>query len=154
MNQFIKYEPYDYLGKRTIKIEPDKLVIDSKNMLRTLSDDYSYTRVNPVFKTVCHGEKEWGNIIYGLIIASLICVFLIKMFHNGVFTLLVYFILLSFFVTAGYLVFLGFFKRNFIYVLDANGDPLFALKETPQSKEFLKKLKTQIENSADSHPAK
>lgn len=147
MDQFTQHMPYDYLGKRTIRIEDDRIVIDSKNILRTLSDDYRYEKINPVFKTVRRGEKEWGSIVYGLIVSTIVLFLLLKMFHNGLFTVIVYCIQLSMIGTAVYLLSLGYFKRNFIYVLDTSGDGIFSLKETDRSKEFLKKLKAKIEKS-------
>lgn len=147
MEQFTQQLPYDYLGKRTIKLENERIVIDSKNMLRTLSDDYSYDKIDPEFKTISRGEKEWGNIVYGLIISLIVLLFFQKMFHNGLFTIIVYCIELCVIAAAAYLVSLGFFKRNFIFVLDTSGNCIFFLKETARSKEFINRLKEHIEKS-------
>jgi hypothetical protein len=147
MDQFIKREPYDYLGKKTIELHSDRIVINSKNLVRSMSDDWSYSLINPEFRTIRRGEKEWGNVIYGLIITVIVFFLLIKGVNIGLFTLIAYGIQLTCMISAGYFVFLGFFKRNFVYVLDKTGDPIFALKETPEAKEFLKKLKTHIEQA-------
>jgi hypothetical protein len=147
MDQFVQHMLYDYLGKRTIKLESDKIVIDSKNMLRTLTDDYPYSKIDPEFKTIRRGEKEWGGIVYGLIISILLLLFFQKIFHNGLFTIIVYCIELCAIATAVYLVSLGYFKRRFIFVLDTSGNCIFSLKETVQSKEFIKKLKERTEKS-------
>lgn len=147
MDRFIQQMPYDYLGKRTIKLEEDKIIIDSKNMVRTLSDDYPYAKIDPEFKTIRRGEKEWGSVVYGLIVSILILLFFQKMFHNGLFTIIVYCIELCVIAAAVYLVSLGFFKKNFIFVLDTSGNCIFSLKETAESKEFIKKLKERIEKS-------
>jgi hypothetical protein len=147
MDQFIQHIPYDYLGKRTIRLENDRIVIDSRNMLHALSDDYPYNKIDPAFKTIRRGEKEWGNIVYGLIVATISLFILLKMFHNGLLTLIVYCVQLSMIASAAYLVSLGYFKKNFIYVLDTSGNCVFSLKENDRSKEFLKKLKAKVEKS-------
>ena len=154
MDQFTQQMPYDYLGKRTITLESDKLVINSKNMLGSLSDDYSYSKVDPQFKTILRGEKEWGNVVYGLIISILVLLFIQKVFHNGLFTLIIYGLELVAIAAAVYFVSLGYFKKNFIFVLDTSGNCLFTLKETPKSKEFIKKLKVRMEQSTAINPMK
>jgi hypothetical protein len=147
MDQFIQLMPYDYLGKRIFKLESDKIIINSKNMLSSLSDDYSYSKIDPVFKTILRGEKEWGNIVYGLIISILVLLFFQKVVHNGVFTIIVYGLELCAIASAAYLVSLGYFKKNFIVVLDTSGNCIFSLKESVKSMEFAKKLKARIEKA-------
>lgn len=147
MDQFIQQMPYDYLGKRTIKLESDKIVINSKNMLGSLSDDFPYSKIDPDFKTILRGEKEWGTIVYGLLISILVLLFFQKIFHNGVFTIIIYGLELLAITAAVYLVSLGYFKKNFIFVLDISGNCIFSLKDTPKSKDFIKKLKVRIEQS-------
>jgi hypothetical protein len=147
MDQFIQQMPYDYLGKRTIKLDDDKIIIDSKNMLRTLSDDYPYAKIDPEFKTIRRGEKEWGSIVYGLIVSAVVLFLLLKVSNNMMFKVIVLCIQLCTIATATYLLSLGYFKRNFVFVLDIEGNCVFSLKETDKSKEFIKKLKERIEKS-------
>jgi hypothetical protein len=147
MDQFIQQLPYDYLGKKTITIENNRLAITSKNLLQSISDEYPFEKIDPVFKTISRGEKEWGNVVYGLIVATIGFFLLIKIFHNGLFSIIAYVIQLCLIATACYLLSLGYFKRNFIYVLDTAGDCIIALKESPKSTEFLKKLKARLEKS-------
>jgi D-alanyl-lipoteichoic acid acyltransferase DltB (MBOAT superfamily) len=149
MEQFIQHIPYDYLGKRTIGLDNDKLVINTKNLLQAISDDYSYDKIDPEFKTIRRGEKEWGNIVYGLIVFAVVLFLLLKVFNNMTFKVVVLCLQLCTIAAATYLLSLGYFKRNFIYVLDTSGNCILLLKETDKSIAFTKKLKEKIVGSTD-----
>ena len=47
MDVFTQRLPYEGFAKRTITLEQDKLVIDYKNIARSLTDDYSYGKIDP-----------------------------------------------------------------------------------------------------------
>ncbi|MGA2507310.1 MAG: hypothetical protein ABSF80_07540 [Chitinispirillaceae bacterium] len=148
MDVFTQRLPYEGFAKRTITLEQDKLVIDYKNIARSLTDDYSYGKIDPVFKTIRRGETEWSSIVYGLVITSMVFFILSKMSPSLLFKSIVLGIQVCTVVIAVYLLALIFYKKAHIYVLDTSGDCILALKSTPKSRAFAAKLKAKVESAA------
>jgi uncharacterized membrane protein len=145
MDVFTQRLPYDGLAKRTLTLEQDKLVVNYKNVVRNLTDDYAYGKINPDFKTVKRGETEWSSIVYGLVITSMIFFILSKMSPSLLFKSIVLGIQVCTVVIAVYLLALIFIKKTHIYVLDTSDDCILALKSTPKSRAFVVKLKAKVD---------
>lgn len=144
MDVFTERLFYDGLAKRTITLEPDKLVIAYKNIARNFTDDYAYLKIDPDFKTVRRGETEWSNVVYGLVVASMVFFILSKMSPALLFKSIVLGIQLCAVATAVYLLARIFLKKDHIYVLDTTGDCIISLKSTPKSRAFVAKLKEKV----------
>ena len=145
---FIQRLPYESLAKRTITLEPDKLVMAYKNIVRNFTDDCLYTNLNPDIKTVRRGANEWSGVIYGLVVTFIVFFLFTKMSHALLFRMI--FLSLQIFTLIGivWLLLLWVIKREYIYIFDRSGECILCLKATPKARELIKQLREKIEKSA------
>ncbi|MBN2037204.1 MAG: hypothetical protein JW768_10715 [Chitinispirillaceae bacterium] len=144
MTTFVQYLPYDALATRTITLEPDKIVMHYKSLNRNYSEEYAYSDINPDFRTVRRGEKEWSGVIYGLIMSSVVLFIFVKIAHSFLFKSLFLFTEFAFLITAAYLFSRIVLKKEFVYIFDRNGECILALKATHRAKEFVNNLRGKV----------
>jgi hypothetical protein len=144
MNLFVQILPYEGFAKRTFTLEAGKMVIDYKSPARNCSDDYSYDRINPDIKLVRRGATEWSNVVYGLVILSIVFFLISKMSYSLLFKSIMLGIQLGIVIVAVILLAHIFLKKDYLYVLDDTGDCLFALRATPKAKTFIGTLQEKM----------
>jgi hypothetical protein len=147
MDQFVQYLPYDALGKRTLRLEQDKLVLTYKNLTRNYTDEFPFEKINPVFKYVKRGESEWDGVLLGLVVSAIALVLFTKMLHSLIVRTVFLSIQVCMLFAAVYLLAIKFIKRDYCYILDDSGDVIVALKVTPHAKAFIAKLSEKMKNS-------
>jgi hypothetical protein len=145
MDVFTENLFYDSLAKRTLTLESEKLVINYKNIARSFIDDWDYRKIDPVFRTMRRGESEWSNVVFGLVIVSVVFFILTKMSSSLVFNGIVLVVQLCTALVTVFLFARIFLKRDFIYILDTSGDCILSLRSTPRAKAFAAKLKEKVE---------
>jgi hypothetical protein len=144
MDTFIQHLPYDALAKRTITLEQDNVAMHFKSLTRNFSDEYPYAKINPDFKTVRRGEKEWGGIIYSLIIASIVFVILTKMSQALMLRTIFLSLQITMLILAAILVVIMFSKKDYFYIFDTDGECLLMIRATDKGKAFVKKLREKL----------
>ena len=148
MDQFIQYLPYDALGKRTLRIEQDKLVLTYKNLTRNFVDEHPFKSINPSFKYIKRGDSEWDSVLFGLVIAVIILGFVTKMIHSPIPKIIFLTIQIATLFTTVYLLGVKLIKREYCHILDDTGETIVAMRVTPKSKEFINRLKAAMEKVA------
>jgi hypothetical protein len=145
MDTFVQHLPYDALATRKITLEPEKIVMHYKSLNRNFNEQYGYADLDPDFKTVRRGEKEWSGVIYGFIISSVVLFLFVKIAHSFLFKSLFLGIQIALLITAAYLFSLIMLKKEFVYIFDRSGECILTLKATPKAKEFVKKLRAKVQ---------
>ena len=148
MDQFVQYLPYDALGKRTLRIEQDKMVLAYKNLTRNFTDEHPFKAINPEFKYVKRGDNEWDGVLFGLVITAIILAFITKMMRSLTPHLICLSIQIAMLFAAVYLLGVKFLKRDYCHILDDSGETIVAIRVTPKSKVFLNKLRAAIDSCA------
>jgi hypothetical protein len=147
VDHFIQKMPWEGLAKQTITLEDGKMVIDYKSPARNFSDDYRYGNLSPDIKLVRRGATEWSNVVYGLVVTSIVFFLISKMSNSLLFKSIALGIQLFIVIVAVSLLGLVFVKREYLYVLDDTGDCVVALRATPKAKAFIGKLKQKLETT-------
>ena len=145
MDIFTEKLPWDGFATRRLTLGPDKLALSYKNIARSFEDEYDYGKIDPVFRTVRRGETEWSNIVFGLVIASIVFFILTKMSSSLIFNGIVLIVQLCTAVLAVWLIARIFIKKDHIYIMDTSGDCILTLRSTPKARAFVVKLKTKTE---------
>lgn len=145
MDVYTERLPWDSLATRRLTLENDRLVISYKNIARSFEDEYDYRKIDPVATTVRRGETEWSNVVFGLVIASIVFFILTKMSSSLVFSSIVLIVQLCTAIAAVYLITIIFFKKEHIYIMDTSGDCILSLKSTPRARAFVAKLKAKVD---------
>jgi hypothetical protein len=144
MDVFTEKLPWDGLAARSLTLGPDRLVINYKNIARSFEDEYGYGSIDPAFRIVRRGEAEWSNVVFGLVIASIVFFILTKMSSSLVFNSAVLAFQLCTALLAVLLIARIFIKRDHLYIMDTAGDCILTLRSTPKSRAFAAKLKEKI----------
>jgi hypothetical protein len=144
MDVFTERLPYDGLATRSLVLEAGRLVIRFKNISRSFDDEYDYRKIDPCIKTVRRGQTEWSNIVFGLVIVSIVFFVLAKMSSSLIFNSIVLTVQLCTALLAVYLIALIFIKKDHLYIMDTSGDCILTLKSTPKSRAFAAKLKEKV----------
>jgi hypothetical protein len=144
MDVFIERLPWDGLATRTLTLENDRLAIRFKNIARSLDDDYRYGKIDPDIKTVRRGETGWSNVVYGLVVTSVVFFVLSKMSPSSTFRNVVIGFQLCAAAAAVCLLSRIFLKRDHLYIMDTAGDCIVSFKSTPRSRAFAAKLREKI----------
>jgi hypothetical protein len=152
MDVFMERLYHDGFAKRTVTIEQDKLVINLKSIGRNFTDDYDYSKIDPSFKTVRRGETEWSNVVYGLVVASMVFFILSKMSSSLLFKSIVLAVQVCTVAAAVYLLARIFIKKEHLYILDTAGDCVLVFRSTPKSRAFVAKLKARAEAARKEKP--
>jgi hypothetical protein len=145
VDTFIQYLPYDAFAKRTLALEQDKLSMHFKNLTRNFSDEFPYKKINPDIKIVRRAEKEWNGMVYGLIVTYIVFLILTKMSQALYLRTTFVVIQVAVLILAAWLGLLMFLKKDYYYIFDTDGECILMLPVTPKAKEFVKKLRGNIE---------
>ena len=145
MDDFTERLPYDGLATRRLVLEAGRLVIRFKNIARSFEDEYDYRKIDPCIKTVRRGESEWSNIVFGLVIASIVFFVFTKMSSSLIFNSIVLTVQLCTALLAVWLIALIFIKKDHLYIMDSSGDCIISLKSTLKSRAFVARLKAKVE---------
>lgn len=145
MSSLVQHLPYDALAKKTITLEQDTMTIEFKSLNRRFTDEFPYAKINPAITTVHRGEKEWMNVIYGVVVTYIVFFILTKMTQALVARTVFLAIQLA---LLGITVFLGllmFLKRDYYHVFDIDGECILTIQANEKGKEFVKKLKGKLD---------
>jgi hypothetical protein len=147
MEQFVQYLPYDALGKRTLRIEQDKLVLTYRNLTRNFVDEHPFNTINPSFRFVRRGDSEWDGVLFGFVISAIILAFVTKMMHSTLLRIIFLAIQIILLFAAVYLLGIKLLKREYCHILDDTGETIVALRVTSSSKEFINRLKASMDKN-------
>jgi hypothetical protein len=136
---------------RTLTLEDDKLVIESKKAGASFSDEYFYRSINPVVKTARRGETGWSNVIYGIVVASLALFMATRMTQSAVAKMIILALDYAALLFAAFLFCLQLKKSDYADFYDENGDCILSIKITPKSKPFIASLRQKIPASEVPH---
>jgi hypothetical protein len=136
---------WDGLATRRLTLEADRLVIRYKNIARGFEDEYDYGKIDPSFRTVRRGETAWSNVVFGLVIASIVFFILTKMSSSLIFNSIVLIVQLCTAMLAVVLIARIFIKKDHLYIMDTSGDCIITLRATPKARAFAAKLKAKVE---------
>ncbi|MBN2189184.1 MAG: hypothetical protein JW699_07005 [Chitinispirillaceae bacterium] len=145
MDMYTDKHPWDGLATRRLTLGPDRLIIHYKNIARGFEDEYDYGKIDPAFRTVRRGEAEWSNVVFGLVIASIVFFILTKMSSSLIFNTIVLIVQLCAALLAVALIFRIFIKKDHLYIMDATGDCILTLRATSKARAFAAKLKAKVE---------
>ena len=147
MDVFTEKLPWDGFAKRRLTLGPDKLVIAYKNIAHSFEDEYDYKKIDPVFRVIRRGETEWSNVVFGLVIASIVFFILTKMSSSIIFNSIVLAVQLCTALLAVWLIARIFLKKDHLYLMDTSGDCICSLRSTPKAIAFAAKLKMKTEKA-------
>ena len=147
MDVFTERLPYDGLATRRLVLEAGKLVIRFKNIARSFDDEYDYRKIDPCIKTVRRGETEWSNIVFGLVVVSIVFFVLTKMSRSLIFNSIVLTVQLCTALLAIWFIALILIKKDHLYIMDISGDCILSLKSTTKSRAFAAQLKLKVEEA-------
>ena len=145
MDVFIQRIPWKGFAKQTLTLGVDKLVIFYKGFDQTIEDEYLYKGLHLAIKNVRRGESAWTNVIFGLIITSIVLFLCTKMSPSLLFKAIVLILNFAVLITAGALFLQRFIKREYVYLFDASGECILMLRVTPGSRPFIAALRQNIE---------
>jgi len=144
MTRFVQRLPWEGFSKRTLTLEPDKLVIDSKKTGAGFSDDYRYKDISPIIKTTRRGETAWSGIIYGIVVASLVLFFITQLTQSNFIKLIIIAMTYAALFFAAFLFALRFKKNDYADFRDVHGECFLSIKVTAKSKPFIEALRRKI----------